>query len=125
MAHAKARDLPGYEAPARVRDIPHHKESWGSIPCFTVQGVAPFGQDELGYLWVNGNIVPKGDMPPENDANPGAVVFHANGGIGIWVHPKSYRHLMSINRTDMIPDNWLTVTEVTNKLPSFITKHFS
>ena len=122
--HAKAFDLPGWPCPPRVRDIPHHRESWGYVPFFSVKGLPPVVQDELGYLWVNGDVVPRFQTPPEDDADPGALVFWVQTGIGLWVHPKSLRHLHSISQLDMTtPGEWLPVNEVFEKWPEFITNH--
>ncbi len=120
--HAKAFDLPGWPCPPRARDIPNHKCSWGWIPTFQLPatGTIPVAQDEQGYLWVNGNTVPEFREPNEADANPGALVFWSETGIGLWVHPKSLRYLLSINRNDMSQDDWLPVNEVARDIPSFI-----
>ena len=118
--HARAFDLPGWPCPPRVRDIPKHKHSWGYID---VRGhseinFVPVAQDELGYLWVNGNTVPRFRTP--NDIHRGALVFHVEVGIGLWVHPQSLKYLPSVSRLDMPTGEWLPVNAVAPELPSFI-----
>lgn len=120
MRHAKASDLPGWPCPPRVRDIPKSVNSWGLINVLSEQAGMTVAQDELGYLWVNGETVPQFTTPTESKANPGAFVFWVPSGIGLWVHPKSLRCLPSISRLDMKPDEWLPVNEVARDWPPFI-----
>ncbi|ANZ13402.1 hypothetical protein ACH4YO_37970 [Streptomyces noursei] len=118
--HARAFDLPGWPCPPRVRDIPHHENSWGWIAVGShLAKNSPVAQDELGYLWVNGDFVPKFQVPEENH-NPGAVVFFDDGMIGLWIHPKSLRYLPSISRLDMGHDEWVPVNVVAAELPEHI-----
>lgn len=77
-------------------------------------------QDDLGYLWVNGDTVPRFTVPDDSWEDPGAVVFWTETGVGLWVHPKSLRHLHSISRLDMKPDQWLPVNEVAREMPPFV-----
>lgn len=118
--HARAFDLPGWPCPPRVRDIPHREDSWGWIGVGGVYRPAPVAQDELGYLWVNGNITPQFRTPTEGDGNPGAITFFDKQGIGLWIHPKSHRFLPSISRLDMDPDEWLPVNVTPDELPTFV-----
>ncbi|MBF9135307.1 hypothetical protein I0C86_41390 [Plantactinospora sp. S1510] len=115
--HARAFDLPGWPCPPRVRDIPKHHNSWGHI---LVVHSGPVAQDELGYLWVNGETIPRFQTPNETLTSPGALVFWTESGLGLWVHPKSLRSLPSISRLDMRPDEWLAVNEVASEWPDFI-----
>jgi hypothetical protein len=118
--HAKISDLPGWPCPPRVRDIPTTPDSWGYI-FVTVARPTPVAVDELGYLWVHGDVAPKYQLPDETHKNPGAVVFHTPDGIGLWVHPKSYSALPTTSRLDHQPDEWLPVAEVAKNLPEWIT----
>lgn len=120
--HAKISDLPGWPCPPRVRDIPTTPDSWGWVDVHDVESLMAVVVDELGYLWVNGNIVPKYRLPDDQHASPGAVVFWSDGGIGLYLHPKSYSSLPSISRLDHEPDKWLPVTEVVPRLPQWITR---
>jgi hypothetical protein len=118
---ARAFDLPGWPCPPRVRDIPNHEESWGWITVSNLP-IQPYAvaQDELGYLWVNGNTIPTFKTPNETDVSPGALVFWTETGIGLWVHPKSLRYLPSISQLDMKPDEWLPVRVAAKEWPPFI-----
>jgi len=121
IRHAKTCDLPGWPCPPRVRDIPNKANSWGLIP-MRVGAAASIAQDEMGYLWINGDVTPQFDIPNETNANPGALVFWTQSGIGLWVHPNSLRFLPSISRLDMQPDQWLPVNEVSANWPEFIDR---
>lgn len=118
--HAKASDLPGWPCPPRVRDIPKSVNSWGFIDVLSEDAGMKVAQDELGYLWVSGEAIPRFTTPIEGNANPGALVFWTQSGIGLWIHPKSLRCLPSISRLDMKPDEWLPVNEVSKDWPAFI-----
>lgn len=120
--HARALDLPGWPCPPRVRDIPKRVESWGLIDINTHVLPKALVQDDLGYLWVNGDVVPRFQTPNDGIANPGALVFWTESGIGLWVHPKSLRYLPSISRLDMKPDEYLPVNEVAHEPPKFISE---
>lgn len=111
--HARAFDLPGWPCPPRVRDIPNNQDSWGYVYSGSV------AQDELGYLWVNGDAVPAFCNYLKVD-NPGAIVFWTDAGIGLHMHPKSLGHLGSISRLDMKPGEWLPVASVVAELPGFV-----
>lgn len=115
--HARAFDLPGWPCPPRVRDIPNHEGSWGWVPTFVISSKQPVAIDELGYLWVNGDVVPRFRTPNTDDANPGAVLSWTPDGVGLWVHPKSLAYLPSISRLDMVPDEWLPVARVLAEMP--------
>jgi hypothetical protein len=120
--HATVFDLPGWPCPPRVRDIPKHEESWGWV---SADGFArPFAvaQDELGRLWVNGDAIPQFRTPEDSHSSPGALVFHAASGIGLWVHQKSLQYLPSISQLEMRPDEWLPVNEVAAEWPPFIKR---
>lgn len=121
--HARAFDLPGWPCPPRVREIPNYQDSWGWIPVSEhLGGDSPttVAQDDLGYLWVNGNTIPKFKTPNEAYANPGAIVFQTDLGVGLWVHPKSLQYLPSISQFEMTPDEWLPVNEVAKECPPFV-----
>ena len=60
--HARAFDLPGWPCPPRVRDIPHHQESWGWI-YVSPSSLGSLVQDEMGYLWVDGAASPVFQLP--------------------------------------------------------------
>jgi len=101
---------------------PKHVNSWGWIDVGAVRNALPeaLAQDELGYLWVNGDVVPCFRIPTETDARPAALVFWTKTGVGLWVHPKSLASLQSISRLDMTPDQWLPVTETPAEPPPFV-----
>lgn len=116
MSHAKIGDLPGWPCPSRVRDIAATPDCWGWLCVSSVQvQVAAY---ELGYLWVRADAVPKCRTPTASDASPGAVVFHDDGAVGIYIHPKSYQYLQSTSRLDHQPDEWLPVAAVAAELPA-------
>lgn len=117
--HARAFDLPGWPCPPRVRDIVNHVSSWGWVPVSIHSKPMAVAIDELGYLWANGDVAPKFQLPREADANPGAMVLWTPEGLGLWVHPNSLRYLPSISRLDMRPDEWLPVATVVDKLPPY------
>jgi hypothetical protein len=125
VPHARAFDLPGWPCPPRVRDIPHHENSWGWVPMYTdVNTTLSVAQDDLGFLWVNGDIIPQFMTPDArgDQGNPGALVFWVPSGIGLWVHPKSLGFLPSISRLDEGGRNeWLPVNETPAQWPPFIT----
>lgn len=117
--HARAFDLPGWPCPPRLRDIPHHEESWGLIPVIPYDwGVV--AQDEIGYLWADGAAVPVFKIPSEADENPGAVVCWTKHGLGIWVHPKSLQYLRAISRLDMEQARWVPIAVALPELPPFV-----
>ncbi len=117
--HARAFDLPGWPCPPRVRDIPTTPESWGWVPVVPETGAV--AQDELGFLWADGNAVPKYRLPKDSDVLPGALVCWTERGLGVWVHPKSLPHLRNISRLDD-PDRWVPVAVVLPNLPDFVTE---
>ena len=108
-SHARAVDLPDWPCPPRVRSIPTTPESWGWVPVLTETGAV--AQDELGYLWVDGNVAPKYRLPRDSEESPGALVCCTVHGLGLWVHPKSLGFLRSISRLDE-PDRWVPVMVV-------------
>jgi len=117
-SHARASDLPGWPCPPRARDIPTTPNSWGWVPVLTETGAV--AQDELGFLWVDGNAVPKYRRPNDSDASPGALVCWTGQGLGVWVHTKSFEYLRNISRLDE-PDRWVPVATVLPDLPAFVT----
>jgi len=113
--HARAFDLPGWPCPPRVRDIPSHENSWGWVPCQSVtSGVY---QDELGYLWADGNMVPEFRTLENSSATPGAILAWTEQGLGVYVHPKSLRYIGSISKLDMEPDRWIPIAAVLMDAP--------
>ena len=112
--HARASDLPGWPCPPRVRDIPTTPDSWGWVPVYPDFGAV--AQDELGYLWTDGNAVPRYRLPNDSDENPGALVCWTEHGLGLWMHPKSFGFLRSISRLDE-PDRWVPVMMVLPEPP--------
>ena len=116
--HARAFDLPGWPCPPRVRDIPTTPNSWGWVSVVTYNGAV--AQDEVGFLWVDGNAAPKYRLPNDADASPGALVCWTERGLGLWVHPTSLAYLRDISRLDE-PDRWVPVAAVLPNLPDFIT----
>ena len=118
--HARAFDLPGWPCPPRVRDIVSHEDSWGWA------SVSPQGTDlavaidELGYLWANGDAIPRFRLPVGAEASPGAVVCWTPTGLGLWVHPRSLGDLPSVSRLDMKPDEWVPVAVALAELPSHV-----
>ncbi|MEV0297090.1 hypothetical protein [Nocardia sp. NPDC050710] len=120
--HATVFDIPGWPCPPRVRDIPNHENSWGHIALIGNGPRDHLATDELGHLWVNGDVAPKFMLPSEEISNPGAIIFAAQSGIGLYLHPKSYRFLRSVSRLDLQkqPGQWLPVNEVATDLPDFV-----
>lgn len=108
--HARAFDLPGWPCPPRVRDIPNHKGSWGWVPC--QPGANGIVQDELGYLWGDGNMVPKFQAFSDSSHFPGAILAWTEQGLGVYVHPKSLQHVGDISKLDMEPDRWVPIAAV-------------
>ena len=77
--HARTSDLPGWPTPPRVRDIVNTAGSWGwvLVSSGTAGKTHTLGrifQDELGYLWADGNATPRFKHCDETDANPGAYL---------------------------------------------------
>lgn len=120
--HAKISDLPGWPCPPRVRDIPTTPDSWGWVSVGEDNGLEPVMVDELGYLWVNASVVPRYVLPNDSRASPGAIVFWSDGGVGLYIHPKSYKSVPNGSRLDFTPDEWLPVAEVAAKLPGWVTR---
>ena len=119
--HARASDLPGWPCPPRVRDIASHQDSWGYVAVTDIgKDSYTIAQDELGYLWANGNTVPRFNLPNEDWANPGAIVCWTPDGLGVWVHPKSLRCIASISRLDMEQDKWVPIAVALSGLPPFV-----
>ena len=119
--HARAFDLPGWPCPPRVRDITNHQDSWGWVAITDIgKDHITVAQDELGYLWANGETIPRFRLPNETDANPGAIVCWTPDGLGLWVHPRSLGRLASISRLDMEQDKWLPVAHALSELPPFV-----
>jgi len=117
-SHARAVDLPGWPCPPRVRDIPTTPESWGRVPVLTdTDAVA---QDQLGYLWVDGNVAPKYRLTTDAGSMPGALVCWTDRGLGLWVPSRFMQYLRDISRLDD-PDRWVPVAAVLPNLPDFIT----
>lgn len=117
--HAHATDLPGWPCPPRARDIAKTPGSWGWLPVHEsfIASRVGIAQDELGRLWINGDFVPKFKQPTPTDASPGAIAFWAETGIGVYIHPQSYRYLASINSYDMAPDQWMPIVSVASEPP--------
>jgi hypothetical protein len=126
--HTRAFDLPGWPCPPRVRDIPGHEGSWGYVQCnagwnasFENQRHSPrIVQDDLGYLWADGNAIPQFQLPRGSDDGPGAILFWTEQGLGVYVHPKSLRYIGNISRLDMEPDRWIPIAVPAAELPSFV-----
>ena len=120
-SHARAFDLPGWPCSPRVRDIPTTPDSWGWVPVGSFGAVA---QDELGFLWADGNVAPKYRLPKNSDETPGALIYWTERGLGLWVHPKSLAYLRDISRLDE-PDRWMPVATVLPNRPDrpdFVTE---
>lgn len=111
--HARAFDLPGWPCPPRVRDIPNHENSWGWVPC--QPSTKSICQDELGFLWADGNLVP--EFQTLNDHDPGAILAWTEQGLGAYVPPKSLRRIGSISKLDMEPDRWIPIAAVLAEPP--------
>jgi len=113
--HARAFDLPGWPCPPRVRDIPNHEGSWGWVPCqHSINGIY---QDELGYLWADGNMVPEFRTFNSSYDCPGAILAWTEQGLGVYVHPKSLRYIGNISKLDMEPDRWIPIAVVLTDAP--------
>jgi hypothetical protein len=117
--HARVFDLPGWPCPPRVRDIPKHEESWGWVPVVP-SSLGAIAQDEMGYLWADGDAVPQFRLPDQSWDAPGAVVCWTAQGIGVWVHPKSLSWIGSISQLDMEQDRWVPVAVALAELPPFV-----
>ena len=117
--HARAFDLPGWPCPPRVRDIPGTERSWGWVPMSA--GTFAVAQDELGYLWADGNYVPQFRLPCDTYVQSGAVLCWIPHGLGAWIHSNSFCMLASVSRLDMIPERWVPITEALAELPEHIT----
>lgn len=115
--HARAFDLPGWPCPPRVRDIASTKNSWGLVHVGTFSGIA---QDEIGYLWADGDFVPRFALADNVIADPGAVLCWTESGLGVWVHPKSLASLPSMSRLDMGTERWVPIATVLRELPDFV-----
>ncbi|MDG4795217.1 hypothetical protein [Micromonospora sp. WMMD1082] len=79
--------------------------------------------DEVGRLWANGDTAPKFALIDNLNPNPGAIVFWTERGLGVYVHPKSYRSLGCLNSWDMVPDTWVPIVLVATELPAFVTEN--
>ena len=117
-SHARAVDLPGWPCPPRVRDIPATPDSWGWVHVLPETGAV--AQDELGFLWADGNVAPKYRLPTDTDAMPGALVCWTERGLGLWVPSRFMQYLRDISRLDE-PDRWVPVATVLPNLPDFVT----
>ena len=102
------------EAPDAVWSPP----SPSSGPVGSMAGAV--AQDELGFLWADGNAAPKYRLPNDADASSGALVCWTERGLGLWVHPKSLAYLRDISRLDDV-DRWIPVATVLPNLPGFVT----
>lgn len=121
--HARTSDLPGWPTPPRARDIPAKENSWGWVWVGQYSPEYPAGvvQDEIGRLWANGDYVPEFRALDEREVvTPGAILFWTEQGIGLFIHPKSYPFLGSLNTYDMEPDKWVPIAAVAEKLPDFV-----
>jgi hypothetical protein len=123
--HARAFDLPGWPCPPRVRDIPNHENSWGYVPCHAGQnatfankaGCHRIVQDDLGYLWADGDAIPAFRVLDGDDDGPGAILAWTEQGLGVHVHPKSLRYIGNISKLDMEPDRWIPIATVLTEPP--------
>jgi len=123
--HARAFDLPGWPCPPRVRDIPNHENSWGYVPCHAGQNSAyadknhcpRIAQDDLGYLWADGNAIPAFQALEGHADGPGAILAWTEQGLGVYVHPKSLRYIGNISKLDMEPDRWIPIAVVLTDAP--------
>lgn len=123
--HARAFDLPGWPCPPRARDIPNHADSWGYVPCNAGQqarfdnkaGSPRIVQDDLGYLWADGDAIPAFRTPRESDDGPGAILAWTEQGLGVYVHLKSLRYIGNISKLDMEPDRWIPIAVVLTEMP--------
>lgn len=116
--HARAFDLPGWPCPPRVRDIPNHENSWGWAPIGFIRPVIV--QDDLGYLWADGSAIPRFQALNDDNQSPGAIVFWAEGGLGVYVHRKSQPYIGNLSTLDMEPDRWIPIVVAAAELPSFV-----
>lgn len=116
--HARAFDIPGWPCPPRVRDIPNTPNSWGMVRVHPTT----IATDELRYLWANGDTDPRYDIPNDLHANPGAILYWTESGLGLWIHPNSLSCLRSISQPDMTPDQWLPIAQVASQRPPFVDK---
>lgn len=122
--HARAFDLPGWPCPPRVRDILDHEESWGWVSVSDIQyNRVPFSdvvQDELGFLWVDGDAIPRFHIPSQHDDITGALTVWTDQGIGLWMPPSSFRYIGNISLLDMEPDRWIPIAVALAELPAFV-----
>lgn len=123
--HARAFDLPGWPCPPRVRDIPNHPGNWGYVPCnagqdalFSNKVWSPrIVQDDLGYLWADGDAIPTFQILNGDNDGPGAILAWTERGLGVYVHPKSLRYIGNISKLDMEPDRWIPIAAVLEEMP--------
>ena len=121
--HATVFDLPGWPTPPSVSAILDHPGSWGHIPVEKALPPHPVCYDDQGRLWVNGDEKPSFQAPAENSGSPGAIVFwveiEGEPGIGLWIHPKSLKHLKPLDKADA-DIQWLPVNKVAREMPPFV-----
>jgi len=84
-------------------------------------GTFAVAQDELGYLWADGNYVPQFRLPCDTYVQSGAVLCWIPHGLGAWIHSNSFCMLASVSRLDMTPERWVPITEALAELPEHIT----
>lgn len=117
--HARAFDLPGWPCPPRLRDIPGIEESWGWFP------VEPYSwgviaQDEVGYLWVDGDAIPRFKIPNDYDGSLGCVLCWTVKGLGLWIHRNSMGNIRNISQLGLDRDRWIPVAVVLPSIPDFV-----
>lgn len=96
--HASLGDLPAWSSPSTVREIAEIKDSWGMVPVYaTSVNKATIVHDERGLLWIDGTMKPEprfitgAGMPHDM-----ALIFHYEGGIGIYMPKSAYKNLRVI-----------------------------
>lgn len=101
-------DLPDYPHPPFIRDLATHAGTWAWVSPWHI------GQDDDGYLWINGSNTPT-DQPPTPIY---AIAAWTEEGISVFVSKRAYGHLSRIQgRVDT--SVWLPVAKVMTEHPGY------
>ena len=107
---ARAMDLPNYQCPPFVRDIPEHAGSWGWVSSRYI------AQDDEGYLWADGEQAPLTSLTQNNGVR--ALLAWSEEGLAVWVDPNGYHALARI-KGDAAQDGWIPVSVAMKECPLY------
>lgn len=97
--HASLGDLPAWSSPMTVREIAEIRDAWGMALVRSTLTMNPaLVYDERGLLWIDATVKPEARfITGAGMSHEYVLVFHHNGGLGIYLPKLAYKDLRVIS----------------------------